>query len=413
MTISANPLARAVPRTVLWFRSDLRVHDNPLLAAAQQGDKEVLPVYCFDPRQFGSAQWGCAKTGALRARFMLESVADLRQSLRQLGSDLVVGVGKPEELLPRLLPGPGSSIVTSEQVTSEELAVDRALRAALQLQSSTTRLQTVWSGTLYERNDLPFRDDLSDMPDVFTPYRNKVESKSQVRPPLAPPKRGSLRLPDATALTEALSAGDSAASMGLDFLPTLEGLGFEKDAAEAAYKTHPLAAMAYAGGETAALARLKHYLWDGDHLGTYFETRNGMLGMRLHAPRPKPPIRTRCLTRAAAPPQLRRSSAAAPPQLRRSSARALCDPPLLAGADYSSKFAPWLAHGCLSPRLVAQQCAEYERQRVKNKSTYWLVFELIWRDFYRFYALKQGDAIFRQARPSRCSHIVEPDSGHV
>ena len=46
--------------------------------------------------------------------------------------------------------------------------------------------------------------------------------------------------------------------------------------------------------------RSKHYLWDGDHLKTYFETRNGMLG-----------------------------------------------------ADYSSKFAPWLAHGNLSPRTIA------------------------------------------------------------
>ena len=74
--------------------------------------------------------------------------------------------------------------------------------------------------------------------------------------------------------------------------------------------------MPFPGGETAALARLKHYLWDGDHLKSYFETRNGMLG-----------------------------------------------------ADYSSKFAPWLAHGCLSPRTVAHECAQYESQRVKNKST--------------------------------------------
>ena len=93
----------------------------------------------------------------------------------------------------------------------------------------------------------------------------------------------------------------------------------------------------FAGGEGAALARLKHYLWDSDSLGTYFETRNGMLG-----------------------------------------------------ADYSSKFAPWLAHGCLSPRLVKQQCELYERQRVKNKSTYWLVFELIWCDHTRL---------------PRCSHL--------
>ena len=30
--------------------------------------------------------------------------------------------------------------------------------------------------------------------------------------------------------------------------------------------------MPFPGGEAAALARLKHYLWDSDALGTYFET---------------------------------------------------------------------------------------------------------------------------------------------
>lgn len=86
------------------------------------------------------------------------------------------------------------------------------------------------------------------------------------------------------------------------------------------------------------------------------------------------------------------------------SPQARTSPPVLTpgmlGADYSSKFAPWLAHGCLSPRLVKQQCEEYERQRVQNKSTYWLVFELIWRDYFRFYALKHGDTIFHSGGPT-------------
>jgi len=35
--------------------------------------------------------------------------------------------------------------------------------------------------------------------------------------------------------------------------------------------------------------------------------------------------------------------------------------------------------GCLSPRYVFAECQRYEAERVKNKSTYWLVFELMWR----------------------------------
>ena len=78
-------------RFVWWCRNDLRLHDNPLLThvLAHKGDKEVLPVYVFDPRHFGTTRRGSAKTGHFRSRFILESVADLRAKLRAVGSDLV------------------------------------------------------------------------------------------------------------------------------------------------------------------------------------------------------------------------------------------------------------------------------------------------------------------------------------
>merc|ERR1712176_239396 len=88
-------------------------------------------------------------------------------------------------------------------------------------------------------------------------------------------------------------------------------------------------------------ARVKDYIWDKDLLRKYFDTRNGMIG-----------------------------------------------------ADYSTRFSPWLAHGNLSPRYVAMECKKYEEARVANKSTYWVVFELLWRDFFKFFAKKHGDNIF-------------------
>ena len=97
------------------------------------------------------------------------------------------------------------------------------------------------------------------------------------------------------------------------------------------------------GGETAGKARLHHYIWQ-DHLKVYKETRNGMLG-----------------------------------------------------ADYSSKFSAWLALGCLSPRYVYEQVQNYEADRVKNDSTYWLIFELLWRDYFRFICAKHGDRVFRRS----------------
>jgi deoxyribodipyrimidine photo-lyase len=62
--------------------------------------------------------------------------------------------------------------------------------------------------------------------------------------------------------------------------------------------------------------------------------------------------------------------------------------------DYSSKLSPWLALGCISPRTIYTEVKRYEKERVKNDSTYWLVFELIWRDYFRFIAKKHGIKLF-------------------
>merc|ERR1712048_558191 len=66
----------------------------------------------------------------------------------------------------------------------------------------------------------------------------------------------------------------------------------------------------------------------------------------------------------------------------------------MVGEGYSSKFSPWLAHGCISPRRIWKEAQRYEKERTKNKSTYWLIFELTWRDFFLYMGLGQGNKIF-------------------
>ncbi|NVJ46896.1 MAG: hypothetical protein HWE07_07200 [Cytophagia bacterium] len=68
----------------------------------------------------------------------------------------------------------------------------------------------------------------------------------------------------------------------------------------------------------------------------------------------------------------------------------------LIGGDYSSKFSPWLAHGCLSPRQIYWQIKKFEKYVRKNSSTYWLVFELLWRDYFHFVANKYGSKIYQR-----------------
>jgi deoxyribodipyrimidine photo-lyase len=325
----------AAQRLVLWFRNDLRVHDNYIIAEAAKKISsnrklEVVPVYCFDPRFLATtSQYGPKKCGVIRAKFLQESVVDLKKNLKSIGSDLLVYHGTPETIIPTLmLKGAETTVLAQEEVTDEELRVDRSVRRAIKPLGGDLKL--IWGATLFHKDDLPFKPELVDMPDVFTPFKDACEKKS----------KGVRRCVHSPSFLPSLPA--DVLDKAKDEVPMLTALGYSKEEAAQVAKPDPRSVLPFRGGETAALARVKDYLWDKDRLGIYFETRNGMIG-----------------------------------------------------ADYSSKFSAWLAHGCLSPRLIHEEVKRYERERVSNKSTYWLIFELIWRDFFRFFCLKHGNDVFQ------------------
>ena len=71
---------------VVLFTRDLRVHDNPALHAACQSFEAVVPLFVVDPSVPSSPN---------RRRFLRESLADLRETLRHKGGDLVIRTGDP------------------------------------------------------------------------------------------------------------------------------------------------------------------------------------------------------------------------------------------------------------------------------------------------------------------------------
>ncbi|MBC7569598.1 MAG: DASH family cryptochrome [Spirosoma sp.] len=316
-------------RILYWFRNDLRLHDNEGFFRACVDADEVLPVFVFDPAAFAELpDLGFRKTDIYRANFLIESVADLRESLRAKGADLIVRTGPPAQILAELAETIGADAVyTSKEVTQEETNLESDL--SKRLKPLNIDLSLFWQSTLYHVRDLPFS--VAKMPDVFTQFRNKVEKYAQIREVIP--------MPDLIQL----SINVNGESVDPGSMPTLATLGFS-----AQHTVDVRAAVAFKGGETVALDRLQRYIWEYEHIKTYKETRNGMLG-----------------------------------------------------EAYSSKFSAWLALGCLSPRLVNQEVRRYEAERHKNDSTYWLIFELIWRDFFRFVALRYGGRLFK---PSGIKH---------
>ncbi|OQW75210.1 MAG: deoxyribodipyrimidine photolyase [Proteobacteria bacterium ST_bin11] len=66
----------------------------------------------------------------------------------------------------------------------------------------------------------------------------------------------------------------------------------------------------------------------------------------------------------------------------------------LDGWENSSKFSPWLAQGNLSVRKIYANLRRYEQENGANESTYWLYFELLWREYFQWYALQHGRRLF-------------------
>jgi deoxyribodipyrimidine photo-lyase len=167
----------APQRVILWFRNDLRVTDNYILveAARKLAAKkcsEILPVYCLDPRHFGTTRYSAMKQGPFRAQFLLESVSDLKRQLQSVGSDLLLFHDEPERVLPRLMAaGASTEVLAQQEVCSEELRVDRRVLRAIKPLGGT--LELIWGATMYHKDDLPFDPQLASMPDVFTPFKEK------------------------------------------------------------------------------------------------------------------------------------------------------------------------------------------------------------------------------------------------
>ena len=136
--------------------------------------------------------------------------------------------------------------------------------------------------------------------------------------------------------TLTIKTGNTKTLENLTRIPTLSDLGFTP------FETHPNSAFTFKGGESSALKRLSNYVFETKKIGFYKKTRNGLLG-----------------------------------------------------PDYSSKLSSWLANGSISARTIYWAVKKFEEQHFKNESTYWLIFELMWRDYFKYVSLKHGNKIFK------------------
>lgn len=82
-------------RQILWFRRDLRIKDNAILAHARG---EVLPIFIFDTNILKKLP-----KNDKRVSFIYESVLRLKHKLQAIGLNLAVFYGDPKEIFQKLL----------------------------------------------------------------------------------------------------------------------------------------------------------------------------------------------------------------------------------------------------------------------------------------------------------------------
>lgn len=300
---------------LIWFRNNLRTQENASLKNAIEKHEKVVAVYFFDPKNFKTAAFGFQKTDKFRAKFLIETITDLKKNLADLNITLLTYLDAPEHKISVLCDDfLVDAIYTQKEWTQEEIDTNELIKKTL---SADVKFIETYDQFLYHPETVS--TNFSNIPDVFTQFRKKLEKYVAIQEAVSISK-----LPMSN-LAENKTA-----------IPSLSTLGFED------FKTHPKSAFPFLGGESEALKRLNYYLFESKKVGFYKKTRNGLVGL-----------------------------------------------------DYATKFSPWLANGSLSAKIIYWSIKAYENEFGANESTYWVIFELIWRDYFKYISLKHGAKIFK------------------
>ena len=353
--------------TVLyWYRRDYRLSDNPALAhaiaLANDTGQGLLPVVsaCDNP----PTPWSFVRRGPHRLAYEAQARAGLATRLKALGSDLyepdqAVAVGEAvdggvvedvngnnnkqtQTIKVRHISQPSESVqalvdlaqrMQVSHIVCEAINAPEELDEIHALKHAGLNVTTIEQSALLPHDSLPF--ELSKTPTVFSEFRRQVEkAKVMPRTPLAAPAQMP-RLPDPV-------------------------VGAQPHHSTAAWSVTPPATPPATPPTLDSRSALPYQLpdWQGDedhaqaHLGRYFAstlpgryktTRNGLIG-----------------------------------------------------TDYSTKFSPWLANGALSAAQIYQALQDHEATYGGNDSTYWICFELLWRDHFRLMMQRFGGQLFRR-----------------
>lgn len=150
---------------IVWLRADLRIHDHPALASAIKDAREVIPVFILDDSILGGSM-----SSSNRNRFLLESLQDLRASLRSKGGDLVLRQGNPATEL-QLLAKETGAVSVYYTTDYSPLATRRDKQVARELEDADVAMKA-FDAKLIVSDIGQLRTKSGSAYKVFTPFWN-------------------------------------------------------------------------------------------------------------------------------------------------------------------------------------------------------------------------------------------------
>ena len=224
--------------TVLFFFNNFRLADNRSLAKAMEYEDPILPVAALNNDRFNKTWFGWSSMGPYRTQFLQETITDWSESCLKIGAKPAIFNASLTHAVTQIAEQHHIARVICPHVLGHYEATEiKDLKNWCE--TSAIDFETVWDWTLIDNIDL---DRLSL---GFSSFRKRVEKQ--------------------------LSVSDV-----VPMLSKIPGVAHSfKSQPEASLNSAPCP---QAGGETAALAHLDHYIWQSKALGHYKQTRNKLMG---------------------------------------------------------------------------------------------------------------------------------------
>ena len=367
MLLTSSPESKANERDkrglrkvrLVWFKpTDMRLHDHlPLVEAHGVALKEssaVVHLLTLDSTWYDehakSRQACLPRVGFLRKKFLFESIVDLEKSLQRLGHRLLVFIGSSSEAFLQLSRFYDIQAVHTygPELCSEEQAVEAAVSKVI-----NAPIIKSWGWTLHHIDDLPkWMRRGKKVPGRYKPFLQAVQRGKRsflARPALPAPTHQDLS-------SEILGPP---LDVFLKNMTSKSCSGWGKQMLKKCIVNDPSCEVwsrdIPKGGETAGMKSLMTYVWKENRLGRYVGSSDSMSPGKNNA------------------------------------------------LNSTTGLSPYIAMGCLSPRLVYDTVQEYEKKRKRNRSTYWVFHELVFRDYFAFSCIKWKNSLFRLAGPLDCS----------